>query len=47
MYEEEVSSFYADMFVVKRDTICLKINGKDFMMDEALLGRCCEYPLEK
>lgn len=36
MYEEEIQSFYVDMFIVDGDTILLKVNGRDFSMDVRL-----------
>jgi len=46
VYEEEVRSFYTDMFTVKDDNICLKVNGVDFVMDEAVLGNIMGVPTE-
>lgn len=34
IYEDEVQSFYVGIFVVDGATLYLKINGKDFVLDE-------------
>lgn len=46
VYKEEVRSFYADMFTVEGETICLKINEKEFMIDAVLLGEILGVPTE-
>lgn len=47
MYEKEVCSFYANLLTVEGDTICLKINGKDFVIDAALHWEILGVPNER
>lgn len=44
VYEDEVTSFYAGLFVVDEATLCLTVNGKDFFLDEDTLGDILEVP---
>nr|XP_016442517.1 PREDICTED: uncharacterized protein LOC107767916 [Nicotiana tabacum] len=41
---QQVRSFYADMFTVEDDNICLKVNGVDFVMNEVVLGTILGVP---
>lgn len=44
VYEDEVRSFYTGLFVVDEATLCLTVNGKDFILDEYTLGKILEVP---
>lgn len=44
VYEEEVQNFYVGPFMVDGATLCLKINVKDFVLDENTLGEILEVP---
>lgn len=46
VYEDEVRSFYTGMFVVDEKTLCLKVNGNDFVLDEDTLGEILEVPTD-
>nr|XP_016440141.1 PREDICTED: uncharacterized protein LOC107765956 [Nicotiana tabacum] len=46
MYEAEVCSFYADIFTVEDDNICMKVNGVDFVTDEPVLGTILGVPTD-
>jgi len=46
VYEEEVQSFYADLFKVEDDHICVLVNGVDMVMDSSLLGSILGVPAE-
>lgn len=37
-------SFYAGLFVVDEATLCLRVNGKDFVLDEDILGEILKVP---
>lgn len=39
VYEDEVKSFYASLFVVDEDTLCLNVNWKEFILDEENLEK--------
>nr|XP_016440672.1 PREDICTED: uncharacterized protein LOC107766407 [Nicotiana tabacum] len=38
VYEAEVCNFYIDFFTVEDDSICLEVNGVNFVMDTTVLG---------
>jgi len=46
VYGEGVQSFYADLFNVEDDHICVLVNGVDMVMDSALLGSILGVPVE-
>nr|XP_009785834.1 PREDICTED: uncharacterized protein LOC104234044 [Nicotiana sylvestris] len=46
VYEEEVQSFYADLFKVEDDHICVLVNGVDMVMESTLLGSILGVPAE-
>ncbi|XP_070057410.1 protein pxr1-like [Nicotiana tomentosiformis] len=46
VYEEEVRNFYADLFSVEDNNMCLKVNGVNFVMDDAVLGNILGVPTE-
>ncbi|XP_019230857.1 PREDICTED: uncharacterized protein LOC109211739 [Nicotiana attenuata] len=44
VYEEEVQSFYADLYTVEDGHICALVNGVDMVIDSALLGSILGVP---
>nr|XP_033516972.1 uncharacterized protein LOC117281234 [Nicotiana tomentosiformis] len=46
VYEAEVRSCYAEFFSVEDDNIYMKVNGVDFVLDEAVLGTILGVPTE-
>lgn len=44
MYEDELQSFYTGLIMVDGDTLCLNINGKDFVLNKETLREILDVP---
>lgn len=46
VYEDEVKSFYDDLFTVEDDHVCILVNGVDMILDATVLGDILKVPSE-
>lgn len=47
VYGDEIRSFYDGLIMEDGDTLCQKINGKDFILDKDILGEILNVPIDR